>query len=171
MPPAPPLSHASPLLPLLPLQTEAGAGWSNKARRLGDFCCVDEAGIAEPLDWVDFAKSKLFLSGGACALRRLRTSVPLATAHAPRRTGTPPKGTALRQRASPPAAPRAATRPPNAPTAAHPPVLSSPPAAGVVYPKEGPATKDTGRRLARFGPLESISLDYSDKKEVQVGRL
>lgn len=38
----------------------------------------------------------------------------------------------------------------------------------MVYPRDGPTTKDTGRRLAKFGPLKSFSLDYSDKKEVKV---
>lgn len=38
----------------------------------------------------------------------------------------------------------------------------------MVYPKEGPTNKETGRRCERFGPLESFSLDLSDKKVVQV---
>jgi hypothetical protein len=39
----------------------------------------------------------------------------------------------------------------------------------MVYPKEGPTSKEAGRRLDRFGPLDSFSLDLSDKKAVQVG--
>lgn len=39
----------------------------------------------------------------------------------------------------------------------------------MVYPKDGPTNKQTGRRCERFGPLESFSLDLSDKKLVQVG--
>ncbi|EFN59321.1 hypothetical protein CHLNCDRAFT_137706 [Chlorella variabilis] len=82
-------------------ETEAGSGWSNKLRRLGDFSVCDEAGIVEPVESVEYCQGKLFLSG-------------------------------------------------------------------VVYPKEGATTKETGRRCERFGPLESFSLDFSDKKGVQV---
>lgn len=82
-------------------ETEAGAGWSNKQRRLGDFSVADEAGIAAPVEGVEYTKSQLFLTG-------------------------------------------------------------------VVYPKEGPTNKETGRRVEKFGPLESFSLDFSDKKGVQV---
>jgi hypothetical protein len=35
--------------------------------------------------------------------------------------------------------------------------------AGVVYPLEGEASKDTGRRVQRIGPLGSWSLDLSGK--------
>ncbi len=53
--------------------------------------------------------------------------------------------------------------------------LASPPSdphlAGVVYPKDGPTNKETGRRCERFGPLESFTLDLSDKKVVQVRRM
>ncbi|PSC75867.1 DNA (cytosine-5)-methyltransferase 1-like [Micractinium conductrix] len=82
-------------------ETENGGAWSDKQRRLGDFSVVDEAGIAEPVEGVEYAAGKLFLSG-------------------------------------------------------------------LVYPKEGPTTKETGRRLDKFGPLTSFSLDFSDKKGVQV---
>jgi hypothetical protein len=41
--------------------------------------------------------------------------------------------------------------------------------AGVVYPKDGPLNKETGRRCERFGPLTSFSLDLTDKKAVPVG--
>lgn len=34
---------------------------------------------------------------------------------------------------------------------------------GVVYPKEGEASKATGRRAEKFGPLVSFSIDYSGK--------
>lgn len=35
-------------------------------RRLGDFSVCDEAGISEPLEAVEFAQGKLFLSGAIC---------------------------------------------------------------------------------------------------------
>jgi hypothetical protein len=35
---------------------------------------------------------------------------------------------------------------------------------GVVYPRHGHADKDTGRRLERFGPLRSFSLDLAGKE-------
>lgn len=41
-------------------------------------------------------------------------------------------------------------------------------AAGVVYPKEGDASKASGRRVERFGPLTSFSVDYAGKT-AQVG--
>lgn len=57
-PPAPPcvLVHD--------LQTEAGQGWSNKLRRLGDFSVADEAGITEPVESSEYSKSQLYLTGG-----------------------------------------------------------------------------------------------------------
>lgn len=132
-------------------------------RRLGDFSVVDEAGIAEPVESVDYSKSKLFLSGGcrcplllACSLRaaRLRMAAccfELASWSQP--LSLPPQ---------PPWHVASRTM------FAHFPVPSSPPA-GVVYPKDGPTNKQTGRRCERFGPLESFTLDLSDKKLVQVG--
>lgn len=53
--------------------------------------------------------------------------------------------------------------------ALHPTLHPTP--AGVVYPKEGPTNKQTGRRVDKLGPLESFLLDFSDKKGVQVGRV
>lgn len=41
----------------------------------------------------------------------------------------------------------------------------------MVYPRDGATTKETGRRLERFGPLTALTLDYSEKKEVKVGGL
>jgi DNA (cytosine-5)-methyltransferase 1 len=35
---------------------------------------------------------------------------------------------------------------------------------GVIYPKDGTITKDTGRRVAKFGPLRSFAVDLSDAK-------
>ena len=54
-----PLSH-----PTLAPQTDAGGGWSQKLRRLGDFSVCDESGIPEPIESLEFAQKKLFLSGG-----------------------------------------------------------------------------------------------------------
>lgn len=34
---------------------------------------------------------------------------------------------------------------------------------GMIYPREGPVTKDTGRRLEKFGPLRSFSVDLNGK--------
>lgn len=58
-----PRSHAHPAL--RSRQTEAGSGWSNKLRRLGDFSVCDEAGIVEPVESVEYCQGKLFLSGEA----------------------------------------------------------------------------------------------------------
>jgi hypothetical protein len=40
---------------------------------------------------------------------------------------------------------------------------------GVMYPKEGPTNKQTGRRVEKFGPLKGFSLDLSGKT-AQVGQ-
>ena len=75
---APPTHHHSSRPPLvkptdpapLPAQTENGGAWSDKQRRLGDFSVVDEAGIAEPVEGVEYAAGKLFLSGERCLVDR-----------------------------------------------------------------------------------------------------
>ena len=109
----------------------------------------------------------------ACLPARLLRRPPRrAPHHAPPSLSTPPS-----PRPFPTSLPSACPLPaPCLPPGCHltchqtPPCL--PPAcppAGVVYPKEGATTKETGRRCERFGPLESFSLDFSDKKGVQVG--
>lgn len=64
----PPLQRGPPpaCLPCfkLPCSPPPSLGSPLQVRRLGDFSVVDEAGIAEPVESVDYSKSKLFLSGG-----------------------------------------------------------------------------------------------------------
>ena len=147
-------------------QTEAGAGWSNKLRRLGDFSVCDEAGIAEPLESIDYAQKKLFLSGEC-----LPCVEEVAVVLGGRRCmgGRPSWRLAGRWRAT------TTTRPSCPLTTCHSslslPCPALPLPAGVVYPKDGPTNKETGRRLDKFGPLDSFSLDFSDKKEVKVRAL
>lgn len=144
-------------------QTEAGAGWSNKQRRLGDFSVADEAGIAAPVEGVEYTKSQLFLTGEALPARRSCGPPPAArpacsltvAAHIPCACAQLLALLSPQPDCSQPLAP--------------PPGCPARPPPGVVYPKEGPTNKETGRRVEKFGPLESFSLDFSDKKGVQVG--
>lgn len=62
----------APFQPCLTLHTLFTAAL--QLRRLGDFSVVDEAGIAEPVESLDYSKSKLFLSGGC----RCSTLAPCA---------------------------------------------------------------------------------------------
>ena len=114
--------------------------------------------MAEPLESVEYATKELFLSGAA-PLYRLYYGARSARMHIAGRSVI-----GLQR------CPAHCLHPLPSPSTQSPPCLPPhllpplPAAAGVVYPQEGATTKESGRRLDKFGPLASFSIDFSDKK-------
>lgn len=122
---------------------------------------VDSEGHTEPIDSIEFAAKPLFISGERPGLSGLGGCSCAAALHsATSHTGCITLAHHFQKANHPPL---------SSPHSSHPTATFCCLPSGVVYPKEGAANKDTGRRVDKFGPLKGFSLDFSGKA-AQVGR-